>query len=91
MANQNKPDQPKGVQSTHSAGSQGQSGQTGHGESYSFRCADVGFNDCPWEAKGSSPDEVLQQAEQHGREHHRLTNIDEQTRNKVRSNIHRAA
>lgn len=79
MVNPNKPDQPKGVQST------------GNRESYSFRCADAGFNECNWETRGATPDEVLHKAEQHGREHHRLTNIDEETRNKVRSKIQRAA
>jgi predicted small metal-binding protein len=85
MANPNKPDQPKGVQST---GNQPQSG--GH-ESYSFRCADAGYKECLWETKGSTPDEVLQKAEQHGREQHRITNMDDETRNKVRSKIQRAA
>ena len=60
-------------------------------ESYSFRCADAGFTACPWEAKGSSPDEVLQKAEQHGREQHNLTSIDDQMRDKVRSKIQHAA
>jgi predicted small metal-binding protein len=60
-------------------------------ENYSFRCADAGFTACSWEAKGSSPDEVLQKAEQHGREQHNLTSIDDETRDKVRSKIHHAA
>jgi predicted small metal-binding protein len=60
-------------------------------ENYSFRCADAGFTACPWEAKGSSPDEVLQKAEQHGREQHNLTSIDDQARDKVRSKIRHAA
>jgi predicted small metal-binding protein len=85
MANPNNPNQPKGVQST---GNPSQSADRGN---YTFRCADVGYQDCPWEAKGATPDEVLYKAEQHGREQHRLTNIDEETRNKVRSKIHRAA
>ena len=60
-------------------------------ETYSFRCADAGFTACPWEAKGSTPEEVLQKAEQHGREQHNLTSIDDQTRDRVRSKIHHAA
>ena len=60
-------------------------------ENYSFRCADAGFTGCSWEAKGSSPDEVLLKAEQHGREQHNLTSIDDQTRDKVRSKIRHAA
>jgi predicted small metal-binding protein len=63
---------------------------TGRGD-YHFRCADVGFTGCNWETRGSSPDEVLRNAEQHGREKHNLTNLDEETRNKVRSKITRAA
>ncbi len=60
-------------------------------EDYSFRCADAGFTGCSWEAKGSSPDEVLRKAEQHGREQHNLTSIDDETRDKVRSKIRHAA
>jgi predicted small metal-binding protein len=60
-------------------------------ENYSFRCADAGFTACPWEAKGSSPDDVLQKAEQHGREQHNLTSINDQTRDMVRSKIRQAA
>ncbi len=63
---------------------------TGRGD-YHFRCADVGFQGCNWETSGSSPEEVLRNAEQHGREQHNLTSIDEDTRNKVRSKITRAA
>ncbi|HEY6970406.1 MAG TPA: DUF1059 domain-containing protein [Candidatus Angelobacter sp.] len=80
MANPNQPDQPKGVQSSQSSG-QGQ---------YSFRCADMGNTSCSWEARGSSQDEVLRKAEQHGREKHNITSMDEATRNKVRSNIRAA-
>ena len=61
-----------------------------HGD-YHFRCSDAGYKECPWETRGSSPDEVLRNAEQHGRQQHNLANIDEETRNKVRSNIHKAA
>ncbi|MGZ4900961.1 MAG: DUF1059 domain-containing protein, partial [Candidatus Angelobacter sp.] len=56
-----------------------------------FRCADAGFTGCSWEAKGSSPDEVLRMAEKHGREQHNLTSIDDATRDKVRSKIRHAA
>jgi predicted small metal-binding protein len=64
---------------------------TGGSESYHLRCADVGYKECPWETRGSSPDEVLRNAEQHGRQQHNMTNIDEETRNKVRSHIRKAA
>lgn len=80
MANPNKPDQPKGMQSS----------QPRSGESYSLKCADAGHKECPWEARGASPDEVMRQAEQHGREQHHLS-MDENTRNQVRSKIQHAA
>ena len=80
MANPNQPDQPKGVQSSQSGG-QG---------NYSLRCADMGNTSCSWEAQGSSQDEVMRKAEQHGREKHNITSMDEATRNKVRSNIRAA-
>ncbi len=65
--------------------------QTQQSGSYTFRCADAGFKECPWETRGSTPDEVLRNVEQHGRQDHHLSNIDEETRNKVRSNIRQAA
>lgn len=69
-----------------------QSAQSGTGQgNYHLRCADVGFTGCNWETRGSSPEEVLRNAEQHGREQHNLTNIDEDTRNRVRSKITQAA
>lgn len=69
-----------------------QSTQTGTGKGdYHFRCADVGFTGCNWETRGSSTDEVMRKAEQHGREQHNLTSMDENTRNKVMSKITRAA
>lgn len=63
---------------------------TGH-EKFSFRCADAGFQECTWQTQGSSQEEVLRSAEQHGREKHHLARIDEDTRNKVRSKIRHAA
>lgn len=69
-----------------------QSTQTGTGQGrYHFRCADVGFTGCNWETRGDSPEEVLRNAEQHGREQHHLASLDEETRNKVRSKITQAA
>ena len=104
MANTNKPDRPGTGQKTASTNpeqNRTSSGQnvnaetrkpsTGEHGDYHFRCSDAGYKECPWETRGSSPDEVLRNAEQHGRQQHNLTSIDEETRNKVRSNIHKAA
>jgi predicted small metal-binding protein len=82
---------PTSVQgSARNPGQSGATGNSGQGD-YTFRCADVGFKECDWQTHGSSPDEVLRNAEHHGRQQHNLTNIDEETRDKVRSNIRKAA
>ena len=72
MANPNQPDQPKGVQSSQGGRQQRSGGDSSGGQgNYSFRCADMGNTSCSWEARGSSQDEVLRKAEQHGREPNR--------------------
>jgi predicted small metal-binding protein len=55
-----------------------------------FRCSDVGPKSCNWQVSGNSEDEILPKIEQHGREAHNLS-MDENTRSKVRSAIHRQA
>ncbi len=55
-----------------------------------FRCADVGDKNCKWETRGRSEDEIMRQAEQHGREAHNLS-MDDGMRQKVRGAIRRAA
>ncbi len=55
-----------------------------------FRCADVGDKNCKWEARGRSEDEILRQAEEHGRSAHNLK-MDDSVRNKVRGAIRKAA
>ena len=69
----------------------GRTTQPSGSDSYTFRCSDVGFKACNWATQASSPEEILRNAEQHGREAHNLTSIDDETRDKVRNNIHRAA
>jgi predicted small metal-binding protein len=54
-----------------------------------FKCSDVPKN-CDWQISGHSEQEIMPKIEQHGREKHNLT-IDDQTRNKVRSAIHKQA
>lgn len=78
MANINRPESPE-------------TGRSGSKGSYSLRCADVGFAGCTWQTQGSSPEEVLRNAEQHGREKHNLTSLDDKTRHLVRSKIRQAA
>lgn len=53
-----------------------------------FRCADMGHKECNWEVSGRSEDELMPQIESHGRERHGLTNFDEDSRRRVRDNIH---
>src|SRR4030081_1687102 len=62
----------------------GRTTQPAGGDNYTFRCSDVGFKACNWATQASSPEEVLRNAEQHGREQHNLANIDDATRDKVR-------
>jgi predicted small metal-binding protein len=60
-------------------------------EGKEFRCADVGPTSCNWSVVGQSDDEIVRKAEQHGREAHGMTDIDDNTRNKIRSAIHSKA
>lgn len=52
-----------------------------------FRCADMGHKDCSWEVSGRSEEELMPQIERHGKERHGITNLDEESRRRVRSNI----
>jgi predicted small metal-binding protein len=61
------------------------------GQNLRFRCSDAGFNGCNFEARGHDEQEILRQAEQHGRQQHGLKDFDDNTRNKVRGAIQRAA
>jgi predicted small metal-binding protein len=64
--------------------------QSGNQEKLNFRCADVGPKTCDWQVSGNSEEEIMPKIEQHGREKHNMT-IDENTKRKVRSAIHRQA
>jgi predicted small metal-binding protein len=66
-----------------------QSQPQGHGK-MNFRCADVGPKTCDWQVSGNSEEEIMPKIEQHGREKHNLT-MDGETKNRVRSAIHRKA
>jgi predicted small metal-binding protein len=62
-----------------------------HGkEKVSFRCSDVGPKNCEWQISGNSEAEIMPKIEQHGREKHNMK-IDEDTRKKVHSAIHKKA
>ncbi len=57
-----------------------------------FRCADVGRESCNWEVRGRSEQELMPQIEQHAREHHNLSSLDESTRRHILDAIrHRSA
>ncbi len=60
----------------------------GTGE-YKFRCAEMGQTSCNWEATGTSEDDVMRQAEQHGRERHNLKEFTPEMKEKARRLIHR--
>jgi predicted small metal-binding protein len=52
-----------------------------------FRCADAGYNACPWEVSGRTDEELRPQIEQHGRQHHGIKDFGEDMWNKVRGVI----
>jgi predicted small metal-binding protein len=52
-----------------------------------FRCADVGRENCNWEVRGHSEQELMPQIEQHAREHHNIS-LDEGARRRVLDAIH---
>lgn len=60
-------------------------------QSVRFRCKDVGFANCPWEARGHSEQDLMPQIEKHGREAHCIQNLDQQTRDRMRDAIRPAA
>ncbi len=64
---------------------------TGNQDNVKFRCKDVGFANCPWEASGRNEQELMPQIERHGREAHGINQIDQQTRDKVKNAIRPAA
>jgi predicted small metal-binding protein len=59
------------------------------GKGLTFRCADAGNSDCRWETSGSTEDEIMHRAEEHGRRDHGMADWTEAMRNRVRDNIHR--
>jgi len=69
---------------------QGQS-QHDHSNDVRFRCKDVGYDNCPWEARGHDEKDLMPQIEKHGREAHGMQKLDPQTRDKVRHAIRPAA
>ena len=62
-----------------------------HDQDVRFRCKDVGFASCPWEARGDSEQDLMPQIEKHGREAHGMQNLDQQTRDRVKHAIRPAA
>jgi predicted small metal-binding protein len=55
-----------------------------------LRCADVGF-ECSAVIRGEDEQDVMSQAADHAREAHGLTDIDEETGQKIRAQIRDAA
>jgi predicted small metal-binding protein len=59
-------------------------------QDFSFRCGDV-VNGCDWQTSGRNEDEIRRNVEQHGREHHGMKDIGEETWSKVKGFIRRKA
>lgn len=66
-------------------------GREGAGAERTFRCADVGNADCRWEAKGRTEDELMTKINQHAREAHGMTSIDDRTRSRIKDSIRERA
>lgn len=56
-----------------------------------FRCADAGNADCPWETSARSDDDLMKSIEQHGREAHGVDNFDASTKRKFQNAIRERA
>ena len=67
-----------------------QSTQSGSSGDFSFRCKDAGHNECNWETRGRSEDEVLRAVEPHAKQKHNVNNFGD-VRDKVRGAIRRSA
>jgi predicted small metal-binding protein len=62
----------------------------GYAGDYSFRCGDV-MNGCDWQTHAGDESELRRNIEQHGREHHGIKDMGEDTWNKVKGFIRRKA
>ncbi len=76
---------------TQGADTTGPSTGPGPQTTKAFRCADVGFNECSWEAQGRNESELMPQIERHGREHHGLKEMTESIVARIRQAIRERA
>ena len=51
-----------------------------------FACKDLGM-DCDWKCRATTDEEIIRQAEEHGRKEHGIQKLDEQLRNKIQAKI----
>jgi predicted small metal-binding protein len=58
---------------------------------YSIRCMEFGDVNCNWEGYGRDENEVMREAERHGREKHEWTSFTEEMKNKARGSIRKRA
>jgi predicted small metal-binding protein len=75
---------PEGVANNNSAYAEAGSGD------YSFKCGDI-MHGCDWQTAGRDEEAIRRSIEEHGREHHGMKEIGEDTWNKVKSFIRRKA
>jgi predicted small metal-binding protein len=52
-----------------------------------LRCQDVDFIDCPLEIRGTNTDEVVEKALEHGKREHRISEVTQELRDKLRSKV----
>lgn len=54
-----------------------------------LKCRDAGY-DCDWETSSNDENEILRRAEEHARQRHGMTQMDQKTREKIQSSIREA-
>lgn len=56
-----------------------------------FRCSELGMTACNWSVSGNDESDMMPKIEQHGREAHGITNMDDNMKRRVRDAIHNRA
>lgn len=56
-----------------------------------FRCKDAGFTNCPAEFRGETDQDVMKQAEEHGRNQHGMKEITDEMRRRLQSLINKSS
>jgi predicted small metal-binding protein len=81
----NKPDRP--IDRNPTGTPERSSSSATEGNRFHFRCADTGLS-CDFETDANSEQEIMHKVQEHGREAHNITAMDEETKRRVQQAIH---